>query len=170
MTIYELTAVELRTIARENNMPGAWKATKSQMIKFLESIDYSHVGEVEPESTKEGELDNLSAKNKSPSERKIEPFKRKPYAAWVVDRETKELTTVVDEAESREAFYQSIKDQYRVRLITKPNKLEEECIQWEIRHARNKKLKNAKYAADKEKAKEMKMNVAEYRKWVRDHE
>lgn len=43
----------------------------------------------------------------------------KGYGAWVVDRETKELTTVVGEA-----FYQ-----YRVRLITKPEKLEEECKQ-----------------------------------------
>lgn len=94
----------------------------------------------------------------------------KGYGAWVVDRETKELTTVVGEAESREAFYQSIKGQYRVRLITKPEKLEEECKQWEIRHARNLKIKQEKYAANKEKAKEMNMSVAEYKKWVKEHE
>lgn len=94
----------------------------------------------------------------------------KQYAAWVKDRETKELTRVFGEAISREEFYRSIKDKYRVRLITKPEKIEEECKQWEIRHAHNKKIKNEKYAADKAKAKEMSMTVAEYRKVMKNHE
>lgn len=92
----------------------------------------------------------------------------KGYGAWVVDRRTKELTTVVAEATSREAFYLSIKGQYRVRLITKPEKLEEECKQWEIRHARNKVLKNEKYAADKAEASKLGMKVHEYRKHLRE--
>lgn len=92
----------------------------------------------------------------------------KGYGAWVVDRRTKELTTVVAEATSREAFYLSIKGQYRVRLITKPEKLEEECKQWEIRHARNKVLKNEKYAADKAEATKLGMKVHEYRKHLRE--
>ena len=92
----------------------------------------------------------------------------KEYGAWVKDRITKELTTVVGKAESREAFYLSIKDKYRVRLITKPEKLEEECKEWEIRHARNKKMKNEKYATDKAKAKELGMSVAKYRKEVKN--
>lgn len=41
-TIYEMQAAELRQIAKENNMVGAWKANKDQMIKFLESIGYQN--------------------------------------------------------------------------------------------------------------------------------
>lgn len=48
-TIYEMSAKELKEIAREHNMPGAWKATKSQMIEFLEGIGY------EPETIEEPE-------------------------------------------------------------------------------------------------------------------
>lgn len=122
----------------------------------------------EPESTETVEANKLQDKEKSVSEPTVEPSKpNKCYGAWVVDRETKEITTVIAEAESREEFYESIKGKYRVRLITKPEKLEEECKQWEIRHARNKKFKNEKYAADKVEAKKMNMNVVKYRKWLR---
>ena len=48
-TIYEMSAKELKEVAREHNMPGAWKATKSQMIAFLEEIGY------EPETIEEPE-------------------------------------------------------------------------------------------------------------------
>lgn len=114
------------------------------------------------------ETDKLQDEEKSASKPIVEPSKpNKGYGAQVVDRETKEITTVIAEAESREEFYESIKGKYRVRLITKPEKLEEECKQWEIRHARNKKLKNEKYTADKAEAKKMNMNVIEYRKWRR---
>ena len=41
-TIYEMQAAELRQIAKENNMVGAWKANKDQMIKFLKSIGYQN--------------------------------------------------------------------------------------------------------------------------------
>lgn len=34
-----MSAADLRVIAREHNMPGAWKATKSQMIEFLSNLD-----------------------------------------------------------------------------------------------------------------------------------
>lgn len=34
-----MSAADLRVIAREHNMPGAWKATKSQMIEFLSDLD-----------------------------------------------------------------------------------------------------------------------------------
>lgn len=122
----------------------------------------------EPELTETVEADKLQDEEKSVPKPAVEPSKpNKCYGAWVVDRETKEITTVIAEAESREEFYESIKGKYRVRLITKPEKLEEECKQWEIRHARNKKLKNEKYAADKVEAKKMNMNVVEYRKWLR---
>ena len=138
-----------------------------------------------PESIEESETNNLSDPEESPIERIQEPSDEstdddestadndksanlKSYGAWVVDRETKELTTVIGEAESRGAFYLSIKDQYRVRLITKPEKLEEECKQWEIRHARNKVKKNEKYAADKAEASKLGMNVHEYRKHLRE--
>lgn len=120
----------------------------------------------DPESTEAVEADKLQDKEVQKSA--VEPSKpNKGYGAWVVDRETKEITTVIAEAESREEFYESIKGKYRVRLITKPEKLEEECKQWEIRHARNKKLKNEKYAADKVEAEKMNMSVIEYRKWLR---
>lgn len=46
-TIYEMCAAELRQIAKENNMPGAWKANKGQMIEFLESINYEAPEETE---------------------------------------------------------------------------------------------------------------------------
>ena len=137
-----------------------------------------------PESIEESQADKLLVNEESSTEPTVEPSmttgestddksaddstKLKSYGAWVVNRETKELTTVVGEAESREAFYLSIKDQYRVRLIIKPEKLEEECKQWEIRHARNKKLKNEKYAADKAEASKLNMNVHEYRKHLRE--
>lgn len=35
----EMTAADLRVIAREHDMPGAWKATKAQMIEFLSNLD-----------------------------------------------------------------------------------------------------------------------------------
>lgn len=166
-TIYEMSATELREVAKERKMPGAWKAKKLEMIAFLEGIGYNapHELQNEPESTKEVESNNYKAETKEASE----PARGlKSYAAWVVDRETKEITTAFGETESREEFYQSIKGKYRVRLITKPEKLEEECKQWEIRHARNKKMKNEKYAHDKEEAKKMDMTVGEYRKWLRE--
>lgn len=295
-TIYEMSAAELREIAKAKNMSGAWKAKKSEMIAFLEGIGYNtpRIDQNEPELTKEPQTDNYKDENKEALKLAQEPkknncwekiaqeniknafnwivgerentvsdgdmtqeefnewimnsavdevyheaittkyhedacggpaptemrfagkefcyeylmklFRRdgypnashepqngpdltkearsdnyktetenapertvglKGYAAWVVDRETKEITTVVGEAESREKFYQSIKGKHRVRLITKPEKIEEECKQWEIRHAQNKIKKNEKYAADKIEATKMNMNVAEYRKWLR---
>lgn len=35
----EMTGAELKAIAREHKMPGAWKATKAQMIEFLSNLD-----------------------------------------------------------------------------------------------------------------------------------
>lgn len=111
------------------------------------------------------EPDSLSVKSKAAPKRNQG---LKAYAAWVVDRETKEITTTFGDADCRENFYNSIKTKYRVRLITKPEKLEEECKQWEVKHARNKQLKNEKYAHDKAEAKKKDMTVGEYRKWLRD--
>lgn len=124
----------------------------------------SHEPQNGPDLTKEARSDNYKTENEEALKRTVG---LKGYAAWVVDRETKEVTSVIDSAESREEFYESIKGKYRVRLITKPEKLEEECKQWEIRHARNKKLKNEKYARDKAEATKIGMTVAEYRKWLR---
>ena len=141
------------------------------ITSLLESDGYLNEPEqfqIAPESTESDELNNLSDKSEEATEQPQDASKLKQYAAWVKDRTTKELTTVVGKAESREAFYLSIKDKYRVRLITKPEKLEEECKEWEIRHARNKKMKNEKYAADKAKAKELGMSVAKYRKEVKN--
>lgn len=122
----------------------------------------------EPYGTLKAKPNKLLVKEEKPTEQHSNASKRKSYGAWVVDRETKELTTVVGEADSREDFYNSIKTKYRVRLITKPEKLEEECKQWEIKHAQNKIKKNEKYAIDKVEAEKMKMNVAEYRKYLRE--
>lgn len=287
-TLNEMTAADIRVIARENNMPGAWKATKAEMIAFLESINYSQEPADAPELTEEPQPDKLLDKTEESTEPASEPsngweliakkqlnnaynqvvganenavsdgemtneefdkwissealdevyheaitteygedycggeaptemrfagkdfcykylkrlFKRdgykpqdelygtkkskpsnlstkseeaskpasglKKYAAWVVDRETKEITTTFGEADCREDFYNSIKSKYRVRLITKPEKLEEECKQWEVKHAQNKIKKNEKYAVDKIEAQKMKMSVGEYRKWLRE--
>jgi hypothetical protein len=117
----------------------------------------------EPYDTSEAKSNNYKTKDSKAPERS-----QRAYGAWVVDRETKEITTVVAEAESREEFYSSIKDKYRVRLITKPEKLEEECKQWEIKHAQNKIKKNEKYAADKAEATKMNMSIKEYRKWLKE--
>lgn len=114
-----------------------------------------------PYDTRKPKSSNLSGKDESSSG-------LKSYAAWVVDRETKEITTIFGEADCREDFYNSIKSKYRVRLITKPEKLEEECKQWEVKHAQNKIKKNEKYAADKIEAQKMNMSVGEYRKWLRE--
>ena len=132
---------------------------ESQADKLLVNEESSTESTVEPSMTADESTDNESTDDST---------KLKSYGAWVVNRETKELTTVVGEAESREAFYLSIKGQYRVRLIIKPEKLEEECKQWEIRHGRNKKLKNEKYAADKAEANKLGMKVHEYRKHLRE--
>lgn len=164
-TIYEMNAAELRQIVKDNNMPGAWKANKSQMIKFLESIDYRQEPQNEPELIEDVKSNNYKAKEEKPIERNSG---LKAYAAWVVDRETKKITTTFGEAYCREDFYDSIKSQYRVRLITKPEKLEEECKQWEVKHTQNKIKKNEKYATDKIEAQKMNMNVGEYRKWLRE--
>lgn len=45
----EMTAADIRVIAREHGMPGAWKATKSQMIEFLSNLDLDE----EPETVEE---------------------------------------------------------------------------------------------------------------------
>lgn len=60
----KMCAADLRVIARENNMPGAWKATKPQMIEFLESINYE---ENEPEEA-EAEADNLEPETEEATE------------------------------------------------------------------------------------------------------
>ena len=187
---------ELKDIAREYSIVGAWKMTKDKLIerilsttklnghsdKYFDSEAQNEPEQTQdaPESIEESEPDKLLVNEESSAEPTIEPamtaddesnddsIKLKSYGAWVVNRETKELTTVVGKAESREAFYLSIKGQYRVRLITKSEKLEEECNQWEIRHARNKKLKNEKYAADKAEANKLGMKAYEYRKYLRE--
>ena len=198
MDLRTLKIEELRDIARGYVITGAWKMTKDRLIerilmaaelnghsdKYFDSETQNEPEQTQnaPELTEEPEADKLLVNEESPTECNQEPsmtaddesinddksIKLKSYGAWVVNRETKELTTVVGEAESRGAFYLSIKGQYRVRLITKPGKLEEECKQWEINHARNKKLKNEKYAADKAEASKLNMNVHEYRKHLRE--
>lgn len=200
----EMSAAELREIAKAKYMPGAWKAKKSEMIAYLESIGYSKEAQNEPELTEDSKLNKISTNEENSPEPAVEHSEEKPqdkpygtldeevsnlsakeekapeqpqnapksnlrgYAAWVVDRETKEITTIVGEADSREDFYNSIKTQYRVRLITKPEKIEDECKQWEIKHAQNKLKKNEKYAADKVKAANVGMTVVEYRKHLRE--
>lgn len=201
MDLRTLKVEELRDIARDYVITGAWKMTKDRLIerilsaaelnghsdKYFDSEAQNEPEQTQdaPESIEESQADKLLVNEESSTEPTVEPSmtadestddestddestKLKSYGAWVVNRETKELTTVVGEAESREAFYLSIKGQYRVRLIIKPEKLEEECKQWEIRHARNKKLKNEKYAADKAEASKLGMKVHEYRKHLRE--
>ena len=197
MDLRTLKVEELRDIARGYVITGAWKMTKDRLIERILSAAelnghsdkyFDSEAQNEPEQTQdalesieESQADKLLVNEEDSTEPTVEPSmtadedestddstKLKSYGAWVVNRETKELTTVVGEAESREAFYLSIKGQYRVRLIIKPEKLEEECKQWEIRHARNKKLKNEKYAADKAEANKLGMKVHEYRKHLRE--
>ena len=158
-----MTSVELKAKAKELGVKSWWTLKKSELIEAINAIEGS---QNEPECTEEPELDKLSDLKESSSTSAVEPKNTtlKNYAAWVVDRETKELTTVVGEVESREAFYLSIKGKYRVRLITKPEKIEDECKQWEIKHARNKKIKNEKYAILKKEATEHNMSVKEYMK------
>ena len=158
-----MTSVELKAKAKELGVKSWWTLKKSELIEAINAIEGS---QNEPECTEEPELDKSSDLKESSSTSAVEPKNTtlKNYAAWVVDRETKELTTVVGEAESRETFYLSIKGKYRVRLITKPEKIEDECKQWEIKHARNKKIKNEKYAMLKKEAAEHNMSVKEYTK------
>ena len=156
-----ITSIELKAKAKELGVKSWWTLNKSELIEAINALESS---QNEPECTEEPELDKSSDLEESPSASAVEPKNTtlKNYAAWVVDRETKELTTVIGEAESREAFYLSIKGKYRVRLITKPEKIEDECNQWEIKHARNKKIKNEKYAILKKEAAEHNMSVKEY--------
>lgn len=157
-----MTSIELKAKAKELGVKSWWTLNKSELIEAINALEGS---QNEPEYTEELELDKSSDLKESPSVSAVEPSETnslKQYAAWVVDREIKELTTVVGEAESREAFYLSIKGKYRVRLITKPEKIEDECKQWEIKHARNKKIKNEKYAKLKKEAAEHNMSVKEY--------
>ena len=158
-----MTSIELKAKAKELGVKSWWTLKKSELIEAINALEGS---QNEPECAEEPELDKSSDLEESPSVSAVEPKNTtlKNYAAWVVDRETKELTTVVGEAESREAFYLSIKGKYRVRLITKPEKIENECKQWEIKHARNKKIKNEKYAMLKKEAAEHNMSVKEYMK------
>ena len=175
INLREMKADELRDVARGYGIVGAWKKTKDQLIESVlnavklngdtnKYYDASLELQNEPESTESDESDNLSAEEEKTPERNSE---LKKYAAWVKDRETKELTKVFGEANSREEFYNLIKGKYRVRLITKPEKIDDECEQWKIRHARNLIIKKEKYAADKEKAKALGMNVMQYRKEVK---
>ena len=156
-----MTSIELKAKAKELGVKSWWTLNKSKLIEAINALECS---QNEPECTEELELDKSSDLEESPSVSAVEPKNTtlKNYAAWVIDRETKELTTVVGEAESRETFYLSIKGKYRVRLITKPEKIEDECKQWEIKHARNKKIKNEKYAMLKKEAAEHNMSVKEY--------
>ena len=50
-----MQAAELRTIAKDKLMPGAWKATKGQMIEFLEGIGYTTEEPETVETVKETE-------------------------------------------------------------------------------------------------------------------
>ena len=138
---------------------------------IIAEVHHEDITQNEPEQLQnapyghdDSESDNLSAEEEKTPERNSE---LKKYAAWVKDRETKELAKVFGEANSREEFYNLIKGKYRVRLITKPEKIDDECEQWKIRHARNLTIKKEKYAADKEKAKVLGMNVMQYRKEVK---
>ena len=151
------------TLVEVDNKNIVDKSENSEIQKASEGVSET------PESTETLEPNNLSANDEKAHTTHSEPSNQKQYAAWVKDRETKELTKVFGKADSREAFYLSIKTKYRVRLITmNPEKIDEECEQWEIRHARNKKIKNEKYAVDKEKAKKINMSVTKYRKEVKN--
>lgn len=116
------------------------------------------------------ELNNYKAKSEKPTEepRDASKPKLKKYAASVRDRKTKELKDIFGEAKSRYEFYLSIKDEYRVRFIVTPDKLEEAYEKYRVGHARNLMLKKEKYSHDKAEAEKMKMTVAEYRKWLRE--
>ena len=48
INIYEMSATELRELAKQKKMRGAWKATKAEMIAYLEALGYG-----EPEETEE---------------------------------------------------------------------------------------------------------------------
>lgn len=55
-TIYEMSAKELREIAKAKHMHGAWKATKPEMIGFLEGFGYEPETIEEPEAAEVEEV------------------------------------------------------------------------------------------------------------------
>lgn len=182
----ELKVDDLRDIGREYAITKLWKMNKSEIIaeilkraKFYGHADKYFDSEAQdvPEQTseaseliEEAKPDNYKTNEIEASECNQESSKPKlkQYAASVRDRKTKEIKDIFGEAASREEFYLSLKDDYRVRFIVKPEKLEEAYEKYRVGHARNLKLKQEKYTHDKEEAKKMNMNVVEYRKWLRE--
>lgn len=173
---------ELKDVAREYCITGTWKMNKNQLIDCIirnaelngHTDKYFDSAPEEPrdapELTEAAESNKLLNKTKEPTEepRDASKPKLKKYAASVRDRKTKELKDIFGEAKSRYEFYLSIKDEYRVRFIVTPDKLEEAYEKYRVGHARNLMLKKEKYSHDKAEAEKMKMTVAEYRKWLRE--
>lgn len=69
-----LKAEELRTIAKEYQMVGAWKAKKDEMIKFLEEIKSQQIKEAEEAAVQEEEV-KPESKPKRGRTRVIEVYK-----------------------------------------------------------------------------------------------
>lgn len=95
-TIYEMSAKELKGVAREHNMPGAWKATKSQMIEFLEGIGYEPETTEEPEEVTVYEPEAVEAEpetTEEPEAETIETVEAEEATAYEVDNPESDETT-----------------------------------------------------------------------------
>lgn len=94
-TIYEMQAAELRQIAKENNMVGAWKANKDQMIKFLESIGYQNQsGSAEEVTNEEPIVEETEA---APAEHSTKEKKQRGKDLITYNGKTQNLTQWANE-------------------------------------------------------------------------
>lgn len=101
MNNYEnMSAADLRLIAREYNMPGAWKANKSQMIAWLEENVHETEEEIVEETTEEIEtVDEINEieEEEIDEETQEEIEEEEPQIEEEIDDEpeTKETTTEI---------------------------------------------------------------------------
>lgn len=70
-----MRAEDLRTLAKEFEMRGAWKAKKNEMIEFLENIKAEQIKEAEAAAQAQAEVQSKPASHRHGRTRKIEVWK-----------------------------------------------------------------------------------------------
>ena len=93
----------------------------------------------------------------------------KKFFASVRDAETKHITIIEREYDSKRDFYTDLRNNgYRVRFISTDETFDEDCEKYHERMELNRMAKNAVYASAKAHAERMGMTVVEYRAWLKN--
>ena len=96
-------------------------------------------------------------------------MKTKKYVAFVRNIETKKFEIIESEYANKTDFYKDLKaNGYKVRVITTPEKFDEECEKWERNAAFEKSVRKLNRESDERIAAKMNMTYKEYRKWQKE--